>query len=361
MEITNSHMHTFTNVHVPDRYVPRIVGRLLQVAWFRDALLTLVRLLDRGRRTRVARYARILEVSYDRSQEAVFLVARGFYPRGTRFVVLPMEMTFLGAGKVKEPLADQHAALAKLAKDYPGIAIPFAAVDPRREGVVEETKRLLENDGFRGIKLYPPTGYHPDDPRLRELYAYAAERGIPVMTHCSRPAHVQYRGEPTEDMRKDPVTGERLDLDRLGLLTLFTDPDSYVPILERHRGLKVCLAHFGGEAEWEKYLRQQWQPETANGHKSWLAKIVDLIRSRKYENLYTDISYTLFVDDDYVHLLNVLLADQRIADRVLFGSDFYVVENAKLDERRIAVRLRSVLGEKLFDQIARVNPARFLG
>jgi hypothetical protein len=124
VEITNCHMHTFTNAHVPDRYVPRIVGRLLQVAWFRDALLTLVRLLDRGRRTRVARYARILEVSYDRSQEAVFLVARGFYPSGTRFVVLPMEMTFLGAGKVEETLSAQHAALAKLAKDYPGIVIP---------------------------------------------------------------------------------------------------------------------------------------------------------------------------------------------------------------------------------------------
>jgi predicted TIM-barrel fold metal-dependent hydrolase len=354
-------MHTFTNVHAPDRYVPRIVGRLLKIAWFREGLLALVGLFERGRRTRIARYARILEVSYNRSQEAVFLIARSFYPRGTRFVVLPMEMAFMGAGKVEEPLSAQHAALAKLARDYPGVVIPFAAVDPRRPGVVEETKRLLEHDGFRGIKLYPPTGYHPDDPRLRELYDYAAERGIPVMTHCSRPAHVQYRGELTEEMRKDPVTGGRLDLDRLGLLTLFTDPDSYVPILERHRGLKVCLGHFGGEAEWEKYLRQPWQPETANGHKSWLAKIVDLIRSGKYENLYADISYTLFVDDDYVHLLKVLLADERMADRVLFGSDFYVVENAKLEERRIAVRIRSVLGEELFDKIARENPARFLG
>ena len=360
MEITNCHMHTFTHAHVPDRYVPRILERLLRIDWVRDGLLAFVLLFGPSRRTRLARYARILDVSHKRSQEAVFLIARGFYPRGTRFVVLPMEMAFMGAGEVPEPLSTQHACLAKLARDYPGLVIPFAAVDPRRPGVVEETKRLLENDGFRGIKLYPPTGYHPADPRLRELYTYAAERGIPVMTHCSRPAHVQYRGEPTEDMRRDPVTGNRLDLDRVGLLTLFTDPDSYVPILERHRGLKICLAHFGGEAEWDKYLRQPWQPETANGHKSWLAKIADLIRSGKYENLYTDISYTLFVDDDYVHMLKVLLADVRIAERVLFGSDFYVVENAKLDERRIAVRLRSVLGEELFDKIARENPERFL-
>jgi predicted TIM-barrel fold metal-dependent hydrolase len=360
MEMTNCHMHTFTNVHVPDRYVPRIVGRLLRIAWFRDGLLMLVRLFDRGRRTRLARYARILEVSYDRSQEAVFLIARGFYPRGTRFVVLAMDMAYTGAGEVEEPLSEQHAALAQLAKDYPEVVIPFAAVDPRRPRVVEETKRLLEHEGFRGIKLYPPTGYHPNDPRLRDLYAYAAQHAIPVVTHCSRPAHVQYRGEPTEEMRKDPVTGERLDLGPYELLTLFTDPESYVPILERHRGLKLCLAHFGGEADWDRYLREPWQPETANGRKSWLAKIVDMILSGKYENLYTDISYVLFVDDDYVHMLKVLLSDARIAERVLFGSDFYVVENAKLDERRIAVRLRSVLGEELFDTIARVNPARFL-
>jgi hypothetical protein len=48
------------------------------------------------------------------------------------------------------------------------------------------------------------------------------------MTHCSRPASVQYRGEPTERMRTDPLTGERLALGRKELLTYFTDPDSYV-------------------------------------------------------------------------------------------------------------------------------------
>ena len=55
------------------------------------------------------------------------------------------------------------------------VVLPFAAVDARRPGVVEETKRLIEEDGFRGIKLYPPLGYHPNDPLLRPLYAFAAE------------------------------------------------------------------------------------------------------------------------------------------------------------------------------------------
>jgi hypothetical protein len=50
-----------------------------------------------------------------------------------------------------------------------------------------------------------------------------------------------------------------------------------------------------------------------------------------------------------------------VRDHVLFGSDFYVVENAELEERRRSLRIRAVLGEEVFDTIARANPMRFLG
>jgi len=113
------------------------------------------------------------------------------------------------------------------------------------------------------------------------------------------------------------------------------------------------------DEEWEKYLKEPWLSGTTGPDKSWLAKIADMIKSGAFDNLYTDISYTVFADEEYVDLLKVLLSDQRLRERVLFGSDFYVVENAKL-ERRISVRVRSVLGEDLFRQIAQTNPAQFL-
>jgi hypothetical protein len=47
--------------------------------------------------------------------------------------------------------------------------------------------------------------------------------------------------------------------------------------------------------------------------KSWLAKITDMIRSGEHPNLWTDISYTLFADDENVYLLKVLLCDPRIS------------------------------------------------
>jgi predicted TIM-barrel fold metal-dependent hydrolase len=252
--------------------------------------------------------------------------------------------------------------IAALRSAYPdSIVIPFAAVDPRHDGIVEQTIALIEQHGFRGLKLYPPTGYHPYDQRLWPLYHYAEEHNLPVLTHCSRPASVQYRGKPTVEMRTDPVTGELLNIGRFDLLTRFTDPDAYLPLLQEYPRLRICLAHFGGAGDWTRYLDNPWHSGTDTSKKSWLAKILDMLRSENYPNLWTDISYTLYANDEHVYLLKVLLSDPRVSSRVLFGSDFYVVENAELEERRRSVRLRAVLGEDVFDTIARENPKRFLG
>jgi len=86
-----------------------------------------------------------------------------------------------------------------------------------------------------------------------------------------------------------------------------------------------------------------------------------MIKSGKYENLYTDIAYTIWANDEYLYLLKVLLSDERLRRRVLFGSDFYVVESAEFEERWRSVRVRSVLGEELFQTIASENPREYLG
>ncbi len=361
MQITNCHCHTFTSDHVPDHFAGYLIGRLLRVAWIRRSLLLVMRHLDRKRRGRLTRYAQILHISYERgSQEGVFKLLRSYYPTETRFVVLPMDMALMNAGEVRESIEVQHARLADLRDAYPTLVIPFAATDARRDDVVATTKRWIEQRGFRGIKLYPPLGYHPNDRALWPLYDYAVEHRIPVMTHCSPPASVKYRGEPTRQMRTDP-DGGRLGQDPEQLLRLFTDPDAYKPILDARPTLTICLAHFGGAGEWEAYLDNPWDEGSADGDKSWLAKIMDMIKAGKYENLYTDISYTIFANDEYVYLLKVLLSDARLRRRVLFGSDFYVVENAELEERRRSVRVRGVLGEELWQAIAHDNPRNYLG
>jgi predicted TIM-barrel fold metal-dependent hydrolase len=361
MQITNCHVHTFTHDHTPARFLPWPVPQLVAILWFRRAFVWLARRLDRGRRGRLERYAEILATSYNRTQAQVFAIVQGFYPEQTRFVVLPMDMTHMNAGPVRQSIDEQHTELARLRDQQPDSIIPFAAVDPRHgQAVVEKTIDLIEQHRFRGIKLYPPTGYHPNDPVLRPLYAWAEQQSVPVLTHCSRPASVQYRGKPTEQMRTDPVTGQHLNLSRFELLTRFTDPDAYLPILAAHPKLRLCLAHFGGAGDWNSYLKRPWLAPPDTPEKSWLAKILDLIRSGHYPNLWTDISFTVFADEEYVYLLNVLLSDERIRARTLFGSDYYVVADAKLEERRRAIRVRAVLGEQLFQTIAQDNPNTFL-
>jgi uncharacterized protein len=361
VEITNCHVHTFTQAHTPDRFLPWPVPQLVRIPPVRRILIWVARLVDPKRKGALGRYAQIIETSYKKTQGEVFEIVRGFYPEGTRFVVLPMDMTKMNAGGVAAGIDAQHAELVAVRDQHPdSIVIPFAAVDPRHEGIVEKTIALIEQQGFRGLKLYPPTGYHPYDHRLWPLYEYAEEHNLPVLTHCSRPASVQ-RGEPTVEMRTDPVTGELLNLGRIELLTRFTDPKAYIPLLEKYPRLRICLAHFGGAGDWTSYLDRPWHSGAATAKKSWLATILDMLRSGKYPNLWTDISYTLYANDEHVYLLQVLLSDPSVRNHVLFGSDFYVVENAELEERRRSVRIRAVLGEEAFNSLARENPTRFLG
>lgn len=290
----------------------------------------------------------MLEISHHRTQAEIFELARAIYPPDTRFVVLPMDMTHMATGKVRVSIDRQHAELRGLRDDHGDAIVAFAAVDPRQERVVEKTIALIEEDGFRGIKLYPPVGYDPGDRRLEPLYAYAEERQVPVMAHCSRYG-VYFRG------RRHPVTGERLPLlRRPAVVAELADPHRFLPVLEAHPRLKLCLAHFGGQGEWDKYL------DDGDGERSWLAKIRDMITAGRYENLYTDVSYTVFAAERYVHLLNELLDDPRLRSRVLYGSDFYVVEDAKIDEPTGFALLESVLGDDKFRTIAIDNPNRYL-
>jgi uncharacterized protein len=360
---TNCHIHTFTHDHTPDRFVPPPLNWLLRVGWFRKAALGLIDRIDPKRRGRISRYAEIVERSYGKDQAALFKQVQGFYPERTRFVVLPMDMALMGLGRVKKSIDEQHDELLRLASAQPGLILPFAAVDPRHDRIVERTKARLAQ-GFVGMKLYPPIGYHPLDRRLWPLYewANALDKPPPILSHCSRPASVQFHGRPTRQMQTDPETGQVGRRTREELLTWFTDPDSYKTLLTNYPRLRLCLAHFGGAGDWDRYLDHPWDSRSSDpADKSWLSKIADMIRAGDHPNLWTDISYTLFADDEFVYLLKTLLTDDRILARTLFGSDFYVVESARLEERRRAIRIRAVLGEEVFRQIAVDNPREFLG
>ncbi len=344
IRITNCHIHSFTLRHVPDRFIPGWLQRLLRWAPTRWVILQAARLI--AGQTNAERYARYLEIGRNATQREIFEIVRSYYPPETRFVVLPMDMAQMKAGRAPADIRAQHDELARYAHDpeLRRTVIPFAAVDPQRgyEAVVE-MRRCVEEHLFKGVKLYPPLGYPPSDKILMdEVYPYCQKHGLPVLSHCSR------GGVRNRELSADATRA-------------MASPHAMKPVLEAFPDLRVCLAHFGGASDWEDYLHNPMQPTDKRARdENWLASILDMLRSGDYPNLYTDISFTIFNHERNMPALKVFLEDDAVRSRVLFGSDFYMSEGLALRERDLSIRLRAELGAAAFREIAEINPTRFL-
>ncbi|MEC9435625.1 MAG: amidohydrolase family protein, partial [Pseudomonadota bacterium] len=358
LPITNCHVHAFTLDHVPDGYLPFGLMAALRNRTFRTGLIwTLRRLLPFERRDRFERAARFAAISSRHAgQEGVLRAVRGYYPRGTRFVVLPMDMAHMGKGRVPEDLPAQHDALARIASqpELAGTILPFATVHPARgQAGVDELRRCLDM-GFRGVKLYPPLGYPPDhDLLMEQVYPLCLERDVPVISHCSRGGVGHSDLERMERDWRRPRGGAEP--------RRFASPHAFRPVMEAFPALRVNLAHFGGAKDWKAYLEEPMAPgDQAAREANWLTAILDMLGDPRFPNLYTDISYTIFYFDEYFPVLRVFLDDPAVRAKVLFGSDFYMAEMETLPERSLSIRLRHALGDDLFRRIACANPERWL-
>ncbi|MEY8843415.1 amidohydrolase family protein [Cribrihabitans sp. XS_ASV171] len=348
--ITNCHVHLFNHRHIPQDYPYRALRFFKRapflIRWMAGGLRLIGQHPAADRLERLYRFNN--EAGAD-TQAEILDALRAHYPSDTRFVVLPMELSAFGYGAPEVPLAAQHDELADLARANRGTVIPFATIDPRADPQATELMRAIDPLGFRGVKLYPRMGFSPTDPRLMEhVYPELERRGLPVMTHCSR------GGLMGRDMSE-------YSADR------YTEPQAYIPVLKAHPNLRICLAHFGGARDWAAYARPDpnaWDDPAQRDN--WQRRIRAMITSGDYDNLWTDISYTLFNFEDYAPFLRIFLtgddkASERLRSRVLFGSDFYMTRQEKLSEREVCFRLRNTLGEEVFRQIAEENPARWLG
>jgi predicted TIM-barrel fold metal-dependent hydrolase len=400
------------------------------------------------------RYMLLARFTLYKNQKGIFSKLRDQYPSGTCFIVLPMDMKYMGAGPLPEDGSYRHqmeelAGLKRnLEKDEKsrGTFRPFIFVDPRR--IEEEGQRFfhfsvrdgkvdlepcfiktyIEEIQFNGFKIYPALGYYPFDEKLLPLWKYAADRGIPILTHCIR-GTIFYRGRKKRVWDYHPVFeqknargsyepmllpelansefsvnfGHPLNylclLDELLLRKLVQkaeDPrvrelfgyrDQHTPLQRDLEHLKICLAHFGGAEEWEKYLEKDRyaysqqlikRPEQGinflyNRHEvhspgkleqiwkyvDWYSIICSLMI--QYPNVYSDISYTLH-DPNIFPLLKQTVQPEhdKLRSRVLYGTDFYVVRNYKSD-KQLHTDTAAHLSEEEFDLIARENPRTFLG
>ena len=241
-------------------------------------------------------------------------------------------------------------------------------MDPRRRNALELLTEFHER-GCKGLKIYPNLGYPPDHPRLmEELYPYCVAHNLPVMTHCSR-GGVRGRVKENEldENGRTVVEGRPLSAYEA---SSYADPAYYMVPLSRFPDLRICLAHFGGDADWTAYLtadtlEARWPENIAK--RNWVSKILSMLEEKDrhtgnlaYPKLYTDISYTIFHFEAHHRALRVFLSDKTVEERVLFGSDFYMTEIEEFRERNLSLHLRAELGENLFAKISFRNVDEWL-
>lgn len=72
--------------------------------------------------------------------------------------------------------------------------VPWLFVDPREPDAARQVEHWAGEYGMRGVKMYPPAGWYPDEPRVLPAFQAAAELGLPVLLHMGRvAAHPELR------------------------------------------------------------------------------------------------------------------------------------------------------------------------
>lgn len=351
----NSHIHLFLTRDVPEDFLPFGLVNVVKNQFANFFIKKILRNINPFSNTdKFHRYQKYIKTGVKGSQKKVFEACLASYPPDTKFIVLPMDMAYMGAGRVPRNYEEQIKELAELKNEYPDNIIPFFHVDPRREGVLEMLKHAVEEQGFMGVKLYPPLGYFPYDVRLDSIYAYCQEKNIPILAHCSPCGSVHYSGK--KQTLEKMVTDANPNIDIKGksvedLCTMLTHPSNYKTVMEKFPNLRICAAHFGSDDQWERYL------DKGDDINNWFVIIRDMIQT--YPNFYTDISYTLN-KRKFFPLLKEILEIKAVRNKVLFGSDYYMVE-IEAEEKRFGKELRAYIGEEYFQAIAVDNPTKFLG
>lgn len=92
--------------------------------------------------------------------------------------------------------------------------IPFCDINPHlHTNLREELHRKVEDEEFRGVKLYPTyQHYYLNDPRIYPLYQAAQELGIPVLIHTGSSVFTGSRIKYGDPLHLDDVATDFPDL-----------------------------------------------------------------------------------------------------------------------------------------------------
>jgi len=181
-----------------------------------------------------------------------------------------------GLSKPKVSIEEINKGIADAADQYPDRLIAFAGVDPRRKNAVEILEKGVQEWGMKGLKLYPPCGFYPNDPVVTPLWEKANELGIPVTVH-SGPTFPQLKMK-------------------------YSQPVYLEDVLVRYPDLNIIIAHLGGGI--------------------WAEEVMALRQMR--DNVYADISGwqgMVYTDREYT-IQRLVHVYSSLRSKCLFGSDW---------------------------------------
>ncbi|MCY1059716.1 PAAR domain-containing protein [Nannocystis sp. SCPEA4] len=269
----------------------------------------------------------------------------------------------------------------------------------------------------------------------RAFFSRLAGEGLPLQTHCTpegwythhRKLYVDLATDAVRDQYKHPISGDLDDDERMQYFQEhFVHPEAWRFVMQDNPSLRLCLAHWASDdklwrdpvadfkkpamtraelREFQKWaigragnryhrnLHELW-PESpygkshampsvdANGNvyaKSWIRSIVEMCG--EYTNFYTDLSYLpIFKEFEawggektpYWHTLVEILRDHpHMVDKLMFGTDWYMILMDKLGYRKWYEDTIKALEEVskalegqfsahyLFHQFALINPIKF--
>jgi predicted TIM-barrel fold metal-dependent hydrolase len=357
--IINAHAHIFTDAAVPESFLPfGLVRTLSKNKISSHVARVLTRINPFSDHDIFDRFALFLKTGASGSEEKILEDMAQYYPSDTRFVLLSMDMTYMGCGSPQQSFEDQCGVLARIKASWGDRVLPFVCVDPRRPAIIDFVKTHIEKKGFAGIKLYPPLGFFPYDRNLAPVWQYAERNKIPVIAHVSREG-VYRRGKITADDYAQSRIG-RPDPSKMGYFAqrnFFTHPAHYRELLTEFPSLKISLAHAGGAIEWFRHYKF---PKTDSGDiltRNWFVQTIDIIRD--FPTAYTDIAYTLAFKRFY-GIFNSIMNDPVLRKKIMYGTDFYL-DRLITDETAFSERFKNALSADIFEQISYKNPKEFLG
>ena len=193
--------------------------------------------------------------------------------------------------------------------------VPFISVDPNKgDDALRSIERLVKRYDPKGIKMYPATGFYPNDPKYDRYWDLVDDLGLVVTTHAG--------------MALAPLDEK------------YCHPCFFADVAEKHPEMKIIIAHLGGKFHDE------------------LFPLMD-----EHENVYTDCSALQgWVPIDR-SMINRRLDEvtSRYPDRVVFGSDNPLYEHTPTQQFIRMIREGDWGTEKIKDDLLGNNMARLLG